>query len=193
MQHHVKIEGPSVASSVTGSLHCVQRKDAIMLRDMAKQRGPRGSRSPCPEWWVAEANRRLAHRGLSKKRLARALAPQGISEMMVLRCLLDDPEERIPTIEAITAISRALGLPLPVVIAGTMEQARELESLATFTEFDARALALASESSDGGDDARVGDERSKEAQQRFNRAVDEGGPRAPGSRSSTVRRRPRPR
>jgi hypothetical protein len=87
----------------------------------------------------------LRIRGVTKKKLARALIAHGrkISEMMVIRCLLDDDKERIPTIEAIDAISDALGIPRPVVVAESFEQAREIEAAVRFSIADADAMALA--------------------------------------------------
>ncbi len=125
-------------------LHCVQHKGALPLWEMAGKSGQRGRRSPCPAWWVEEANRRLRLRGVTKKQLANALMGKGvpISEMMVLRCLFDDEARRIPTIEAIAAISDALNIPRPVVVAESIEQAREIESAIDFSLADAKQLTI---------------------------------------------------
>lgn len=176
------------------SLRCVQTKDALVLRLMSKKKGPRGSRSPCPEWWVAEANRRLHVRGLTKKKLAQMFSAKGIaiSETMVIRCLLDDPHERIPTIETITGISRALGMPLPVVVAADIKQAMELDAVVAFSLHDAKMLAFATEASDEGGDEETGADRDAD-HRRDARAMDSGGPRAQAVRHPPVRRNPRTR
>ena len=187
MQAHVKPEpdpGPS-------SLHCAQPKGALVLGLMSRGEPSRGSRSPCPEWWVAEANLRLERAGRTKRTLARALAARGISEMMVLRCLHENPVKRVATTEAIAAISDALRIPRPVVVATSIEQARELEALVALGEIDTRALALHDDVSDDRRDARSDEERdggTKDAEE-----VDRSRPRTASLRSSTVRRAPRSR
>lgn len=182
-----------MASGDADRLHCVQSNAALMFASMVA----RGSRSPCPEWWVTEANRRLAHRGLTKKQLAKAFASKGlqVSEMMVLRCLHDDPRRRVPTIEAIAHISDALGIPRPVVVAASIDQARELNAVVAFSELDAKALAIAADVSDDRSNG-VTDEGSDTAQRRNTRnaaPVDGRGPRAPKTRPEAVRRAPRSR
>src|ERR1043166_4418658 len=91
--------------------------------------GEKGWRSPLPQWWVEEANKRLARRQLEKKTFARALTAQGraVSEMMVLRALHPNPDKRVATIETLDAISDALNMPRPVVVAATYADALELQ------------------------------------------------------------------
>jgi hypothetical protein len=127
-----------------------------------------------------------------KKALAQALRAKGlnISESMVVRCLLEDERRRIPTIEAIDAISAALGIPRPVIVAESIEQARELEAAVAFSEADAKMLALAAEVADQGDDGaqtrNSGGTRTEHAA-----AVAGRGARASAARSRAVRRPPR--
>lgn len=159
---------------------------------MARNQSSRGSRSPCPEWWVAEANLRLERAGRTKRTLARALAAQGISEMMVLRCLHENPVKRVATTEAIAAISDALRIPRPVVVAASIEQARDLEALLALGEIDTRALALDDETSDDRRDARSHEERDGRGTSDAE-TVDRSRARPPSLRSPTVRRPSRAR
>jgi hypothetical protein len=174
-------------------MRCVQSKFALAFGSMARASGPRGSRSPCPEWRVTEANRRLAQHGLTKKRLAKALAAHGISEMMVLRCLHEDPRRRVPTIEAITHISRALGIPMPVFVARSMEESRAIEAAVAFSELDAKTLAIATDVSDDGRDGDTDEEQGAAVQHRNTATMDGRRPRAPAARPQAVRRAPRSR
>jgi hypothetical protein len=106
--------------------------------------GEKGWRSPLPEWWVAEANDRLARRQLEKKTFARALTAQGhaVSEMMVLRALHPNPSKRVATIETLDAISDALNMPRPVVVAATYADALELQRTVSFGAADAERLRI---------------------------------------------------
>jgi hypothetical protein len=154
---------------------------------------------------VIEVNRRLAHHKTTKKTLARALEQKGlgISEMMVIRCLHEDPERRIPTVEAIAAISAAVGIPRPVFVARSIEQARELEAVIAFGELDAKALAIASgvgdDGGNGGDGKRVPEAEQDGAAQgrgpgRAATATMGGrGQRVEAARPQAVRRTPRTR
>lgn len=71
--------------------------------------------------------RRLTDRELTLKGLAKAITAKGteLSEFQVIRCLHPDEKRRIPTLEAVQAISDYLQLPRPVVVADS-----ELEALA---------------------------------------------------------------
>lgn len=166
----------------------MQGKGALALRLMAGKKGPRGYRSPCPEWWVVEVNRRLEQRNITKRRLAKVLTAKGVqvSEGMVIRCLLKDEDKRIPTTELVDAISGVLGMPRPVVVAESIEQAKELEAAVAFSELDAKVLALAAEAVDEGSD---GDDRGA-VQERNTATVGGGRQRAAAARSKSVRRAP---
>lgn len=109
--------------------------------------GQKGWRSPHPRWWVDEANARLSKRALDKKALAAALRKGGrpISEMMVLRALHPVEAKRVATIETLDAISDALGMPRPIVVAATFEQALELQATISFSAVDADRLRIAAE------------------------------------------------
>lgn len=109
--------------------------------------GKKGWRSPLPDWWVDEVNLRLARRKLDKKQLARALEAEGkeVSEMMVLRALHPAPDKRIATIETIDAIADALRLPRPIVVAASLTEALELQSVVAFSAADATRLRIESE------------------------------------------------
>jgi hypothetical protein len=144
---------------------------------------------------VDEANDRLKRRHVEKKELAKSLTPVGVSEMMVLRALHPKMDKRVATIETLNAISDALGLPRPVIVATSYEQAFELQKLTSFDAADAtrmrisaeidreRALQAPAKSSVDGIDGRT----------RTAREVDDSRPRTAQGRSSTVRRAPRAR
>lgn len=156
--------------------------------------GEKGWRSPLPEWWVDEANERLRRRGIDKKTLARSLQGRGhaVSEMMVLRALHPDPIKRIATIETIDAISDALGIPRPVVVAGSFADALELQRTVSFSAADAERLRISAEvdlqargeSAPHGSDARATGTVT---------AVDDGRARAVSTRPAKTRRAPRAR
>ncbi len=170
----------------------MQHNFALAFGFMPRKKGPRGRRSPCPEWWVTEANRRLAVRGVTKKQLAKRLSANAfpISEMMVLRCLHEDEAERIPTIEALDAISDALGMPRPVVVADTLAQALELHAVVAFGAADADRLRISTEvdrHEDLQSTQRSGVDGSDGRKTR-NSEVDEGRTRAPKHRPATIRR-----
>jgi len=147
---------------------------------------------------VEHANDRLKRRKLEKKELARALVARGIgvSEMMVLRALHPDQSKRVATLETIEAISDALGLPRPVVVAATPELALELQSVLAFNAVDAERLRISAEvdrekdlQSAAGSGADGGDGRKT----RLPRDVDGDRARAAGVGPKTVRRTPRAR
>lgn len=163
-------------------------------RDMP---GEKGWRSPLPHWWVDEANDRLKRRGLDKKQLARALHGKGhnVSEMMVLRALHPIEAKRLATLETLDAISDALGMPRPVVVAATFAQALELQAAVAFDAAAAARLRIESEIEhaallqratrsvvDGGD-----------GRKRFSRDVDENRSGSLSAGPKTVRRAPRAR
>jgi hypothetical protein len=85
--------------------------------------GKKGWRSPHPEWWIDEARRQLKLRGHDIKTLAVTL---GLEYTKVLRALHRDPEERTVTIETLNAISDELGIPRPIVVAASIDDAIEL-------------------------------------------------------------------
>lgn len=109
--------------------------------------GDKGWRSPVPDWWVERARERLGRRQLTLKTLAQALAAHGIavSEMMVIRALHEDPTRRVATLETLNAISDALGLPRPIVVADSFELALELQSAVAFRAADADAIRIRAE------------------------------------------------
>lgn len=180
------------------AMRCVQSKAALALPLMSGKNGPRGRRSPCPEWWVEEANARMKRRGITRKQLARALSrnPFPISEMMIIRCLHSDPEERVPTIEALEAISDALGIPRPVIVANTLAQALELQAAVSFDAIDAERLRIKSEIERAEDlqpvPGSVVDGRDGRTTRHVGK-VDVGRARAAVPRSPAVRRTPRSR
>lgn len=159
--------------------------------------GEKGWRSPIPEWWVNEANERLRRRKLDRKQFAIRLKVNGynVSEMKVLRALHPVPEERVATLETIEVISDALGLPRPLVVARSLAQALELQSVIALDAADEdlsrinkdvdRKISLRLDAESVVD---VADARKRDAGE-----VDEGRTRSPGAGSGPVRRAPRSR
>lgn len=154
--------------------------------------GERGWRSPLPKWWVDAVHAELARRQLDKKQLARQFAAAGIrvSEMMVLRALHPDPTKRIATLETIEAISDAMLLPRPIVVAETQAQALELHRAIAFSDADAERLRIGSLLRDGKrsqSGADLFDEGSDGRTSRITGTLEAGGPRPPGARPKAVR------
>jgi len=160
--------------------------------------GEKGWRSPLPNWWVEEANDRLRRRELDKKTFAHALKARGahVSEMMVLRALHPDPQRRVVTIETLDAISDALGMPRPVVVAVTYAQALELQAAVSFNAADAERLRISAEvDREQGlqSSSRSGVDGSDGRTARHVGQMDEGRTRSVATRSPKIRRAPRAR
>lgn len=147
---HAGITTQSVVDCNTTSL-CVDA-NAYSLAKMPAKNGVRGQRIPVPRWWWNEARKRLVARGdsydeladdwsedWSRRRTAGVLEwwetddPQP-SAKQVERCLhpkafSEDPKSRrrwVPTLEAVTALSRILEVTCPVFLAATESEATML-------------------------------------------------------------------
>jgi hypothetical protein len=111
---------------------------------MAAKKGPRGRSVPCPDWWVQAVR---AHLGKERtiKALAKELDPKGdrISETMVVRCIHEDPDKRLSTLEVIEAISDHLGLPSCVVIARDQAEALAIRGAVALRKADADLVKIA--------------------------------------------------
>lgn len=164
--------------------------------------GEKGWRSPLPDWWVSRANDRIRRRGIDKKGLAKALEGSGraVSEMMVIRALHPIESKRVATLETLDAISDALALPRPVVVAATYEQALELQATVAFDAVARDAHALAAEveaeaaerlplqSGSGSGVSRRDGRTTRDVE-----AVERGGQQAGADRPEKARRAPRAR
>ena len=151
-----------------------------------------------PDWWVIEARGRLKRRSIDIKVLAGALKKSGqsISEMMVLRALHRNVKKRVASIETLEAVSDALGIPRPIVVAHSLAEALEIQSAVAFSAADATRLQIESEIArseplpySGESDFDGDDGRNK----RTTEAVVGGGARIARGRSPAVRGTPRSR
>lgn len=160
--------------------------------------GEKGWRSPVQQWWVDEANDRLLRRGVDKKTLARSLIARGhgVSEMMVLRALHPIAEKRVATLETLDAISDALGLPRPVVVAATYSDALELQRTVSFSAADAeriRITAAVDRENDFRPSGKPVDVDDDDRKSKGSGSLDDSRTQAAGNRSAKIRRTPRAR